>query len=172
MTAPARTLLDIANTASRSDLESALDHCLRLRLTTFLELGCLLGTARRGVPGAKALRRAVEERNDDKPIPESVLESRLWRPLQAAGGPAPERQYPVHYGGTRYRLDFAFPHAKIAIEAQSFMWHNDRSSWEKDLEKSNALVALGWKLIQVTWDDLDGTRMLSYLQTLLLPQLF
>jgi hypothetical protein len=52
------------------------------------------------------------------------------------------------------------------------MWHNDRSSWEKDLEKSNALVALGWKLIQVTWDDLDGSRMLSYLQTLLLPQLF
>lgn len=112
----------------------------------------------------------IEEREGTGPIPETVLETRLWKPLTRLGVPPPIKQHPVADG--RYRIDFAFPHAMVAVEAQSYTWHSSRQSWERDIDKSNELTALGWTVIYVTWsdlrDDIDAT--VHRLRDLLLPR--
>lgn len=171
-----RTLLDLAGAISRQQLEDALDDVLRRKLISLPRLKWIINELDgRGRDGIGRLREAVRERSDGKPIPESVLETRLWRPLKHLGAPAPMRQYPVRYDGHNYRIDFAFPHAKVAVEAQSLRWHTDLSARKRDMDKANAIQACGWRgPIYVTWDDMyDTTRKtFNLLHQMLLPNLF
>ena len=171
----ARTLLDIAGRVGRIHLEDALDDALRRRLTSLPRLKWMVnGVSGRGRPGIAVLRDAIKERDDGRAIPESVLESRLWRPLGRLGVARPERQFPIVYEGTEYRLDYAFPHAMVAVEAQSYRWHSSKSAWERDMEKANVLQILGWRPIYVTWADLHDRKRTVFhqLRRLLLPTLF
>jgi very-short-patch-repair endonuclease len=165
-----RTLLDLAAQVDISRLEVALDDALRRRLTSLPRLKWLLSTVGRGKKGSAILREFVAERCDNGPIPESVLETRLWKPLTRLGVPPPIKQHPVLDG--RYRIDFAFPHAMVAVEAQSYTWHSSRASWERDIEKHNALTELGWTVIYLTWTDLreDPRGSIARLRDLLLPR--
>jgi very-short-patch-repair endonuclease len=56
------------------------------------------------------------------------------------------------------RVDFAVPAARLAIEADSYRWHSGRKNWQEDLARRNALTSLGWRVIHVTWGDLDDAR--------------
>lgn len=170
VTDAARTLLDLCGDVRARKVEDALDDALRRGLTSLPRLKWMLRTVGKGKKGSATLRKLVMERVDTGPIPESVLETRLWRPLTKLGVPPPIRQHPID--GGRYRIDFAFPHAMVAVEAQSFTWHSSRTSWERDIHKSNALTTLGWTVIYVTWsdlrDNLDDT--VARLRDLLLPR--
>lgn len=85
-------------------------------------------------------------------VPESVFERRLLRVLRAAGLPKPELQYEVRDGGRLVaRVDFAYPDARLAIEADGFSHHSGRPAWERDRARGNVLVRLGWRVIRVTW---------------------
>lgn len=52
----------------------------------------------------------------------------------------------------RWRVDFAFPGEKVAIEIEGAVWANGRhtrgAGFSKDLEKYNALTLAGWKLLR------------------------
>jgi very-short-patch-repair endonuclease len=54
-------------------------------------------------------------------------------------------------GGDERFLDFAYPEVKLAIEADSYLWHASREAWERDRERNNELVALGWSFLPLTW---------------------
>ena len=174
-TSAARTLLDVAGVVTCRHLEDALDDALRRKLTSLPRLKLMLaGIDGRGRRGIAVLREAIRERDDGRPIPASVLESRLWRPLHRLGAPRPERQMPIVFENREYRIDYAFPSAMVAVEAQSYKWHTSRSAWEQDLEKANALQVLGWKPFYVKWNDLLDPKRETFhkLRRLLLPQLF
>lgn len=173
LTDAARTLLDIASLVPQLALEDALDDALRRSLTSLPRLRWLLQSfAGKGRHGSGVLREIVMERCEDGPIPESVLETRLWRPLTRLGVPHPIKQHQVEWRGERYRIDFAFPHAMVAIEAQSKRWHSNRQSIVRDARKNNALVALGWSVIYVTWEDVADKRevTMAHLRDILLPR--
>lgn len=54
----------------------------------------------------------------------------------------------------RWRIDFAFPEIKLAIEIEGAIWvrgrHTRGSGFIKDMEKYNNLALLGWKLLRFT----------------------
>lgn len=54
----------------------------------------------------------------------------------------------------RWRLDYAWPDHKIAVEVEGGIWSGGRHIRPKgflaDLEKYNELAILGWRLIRVT----------------------
>ena len=165
-----RTLLDVAGRVDRITHEDALDDALRRNLTSPPRLRWFLHSlSGKGKKGSRTLRDLVDDRMDGSAIPESVLETRLWKPLSRLGVPEPIRQHPVAEG--RYRIDFAFPHAMVAVEAQSFRWHSSRSSWERDIDKANMLTGLGWTVIYVTWSDLreNTDATIERLRELLMP---
>ena len=56
------------------------------------------------------------------------------------------------------RIDFAYPSQQLAIEAEGFGFHGNREVFEKDRLRTSRLVALGWRVMPVTWKQLDEQR--------------
>lgn len=55
-----------------------------------------------------------------------------------------------------YRIDLAFPTARLAIEVDGWAWHVDAARFRADRRKGNAVTRAGWDLLRFTWHDLDG----------------
>ena len=49
-------------------------------------------------------------------------------------------------------IDFADPVLKVAIEVDGRAFHSDRQSFERDRERQNLLVTLGWVVLRFTWE--------------------
>jgi very-short-patch-repair endonuclease len=64
-----------------------------------------------------------------------------------------ELEYKFH-PTRKWRFDIAIPRKKIAIEVEGGTWvlgrHNNPTSFEKELEKYNAAVCLGWRVLRFT----------------------
>jgi very-short-patch-repair endonuclease len=53
-----------------------------------------------------------------------------------------------------YRIDLAFPSAKVAVEVDGWAWLVEAERFRNDRRKGNALVGAGWDLLRFTWHDL------------------
>ena len=73
------------------------------------------------------------------------------------GLPAPETEYKFH-PERKWRYDYAWPDAKVALEVEGGVWsggrHTSARGFLKDMEKYNAAAALGWKVLRTTPGDL------------------
>jgi len=56
-----------------------------------------------------------------------------------------------------WRIDLAFPDAKVAVEIDGWAWHVDQDRFANDRRKGNALVRAGWVVLRFTWHDLTKT---------------
>jgi very-short-patch-repair endonuclease len=151
VTSPARTLIDLASRLEGEPLEAAVEDALRRGLTTqsMLERR-LAAVGGKGRPGAEHLRRILAAR-DDAPL-ESRLEVRVWRLLRSAGL-RPVRQFEVRCEGQAYRLDFAWPVLKVAVEADGYRAHGGRIAHVGDRRRLADLGGMGWVIIPVTWEE-------------------
>ena len=156
VTRPARTLIDVAAVVHRDVVEEALDDALRRGLVPISILRKRLdqiagGGGRRGVG---VLRELIEDRTRHG-VPRSVFETRMVRTLKRSGLPAPVRQHEVTEGSrTIAVLDFAFPDRRVGIETDGYRWHSGLARWRRDQRRNNELVALGWRMVHITWDEL------------------
>lgn len=154
VTTPVRTLIDLAAVAPVDAVEEALDDALRRGMFSpsrlrkrVVEMG-----PRRGIAVVGGLIDAREPTS----VPQSVFETRLLRVLRRAGLPDPVAQHRVRSGGRLVAIvDFAYPDARLAIEADGYRWHSGRARWEHDRARRNELTLLGWRIVHVTWTDLD-----------------
>ncbi len=86
---------------------------------------------------------------------QSEFERRLFSLLRAAGVPLPVPQFEVVLpAGRRAFLDFAWPEVRLAVEADSYRHHASRVDWARDHTRNNLLVALGWRILPVTWEEM------------------
>jgi very-short-patch-repair endonuclease len=155
VTSPARTLVDLAGVLDGEELEAVVEGFLHRGLTTPMSISrCLTANGGKGRAGSARLRTLLEDR-DPKAL-ESRLEVKVWRLLRRYGL-RPARQHQVRIGGVPYRLDFAWPALKVAVEADGFSAHGDQRSFVLDRRRLAALVAAGWAVIPVTWDDCKHT---------------
>lgn len=153
LTTPGRTLIDLAGVVDEETLEAAVECALRRRLVSerFLRhrLAELSG---KGRPGIAVLRNILDTR-DERAL-ESRLEVKVWRLLVRSGLPKPVRQHPVQIDGRRYRLDFAWPSFRVAVEADGFATHGARRrAYHADRWRTATLVSAGWRIVPVTWKD-------------------
>lgn len=56
--------------------------------------------------------------------------------------------------GRRVVLDYAYPDDLLALEADSYRHHSSRTDWCRDHVRNRWLMAIGWRILPVTWDDL------------------
>jgi hypothetical protein len=144
-------LVQVAATASPGRVEDALDDalCRRLARLDEVEAACCRGRA-----GSAALRAILDLWRTGE-LPDTVAEARLARRLRAHGLPTPRRQHPVLDGHGRLvaRVDVAFPAARVAVEYDSFRWHEPRRARRDTLVRRNRLEALGWHVLVATADD-------------------
>lgn len=157
VTTPACTLIDIASVATREVVEQALDDALRRGMVSIPRLRWRLDElgGRGGRAGVAAMRSLVASRSDSG-VPHSVLETRLLRLLNRARLPKPVVQHGIHHRGRLVGIvDVAFPHARLAIEADGYRWHSGRRQWQHDRLRRNELTLLGWRVIHVSWADMS-----------------
>ena len=150
VTSVARTLIDLAGRLDEETLDAAIDDVLHRGLTTPATLQARAEALEgRGRAGSGRVTRLLEER-DGGPAAASRLETRVRRLLHGAGL-RPVQQYEVVVAGRRYRLDFAWPELRVAVETDGYSVHGARAAFERDRRRWADLTAAGWWLVPVTW---------------------
>ena len=75
------------------------------------------------------------------------FEERFRELTRRAGLPQPRAQYRLG----PYRLDFAWPELKVAVETDGWGTHGRRQGFEDDRAKDASLLAQGWRVLRVTY---------------------
>lgn len=107
-------------------------------------------------------------------------ENRLHAELRRSSLPTPEREhYFARDLGRSFRLDFAWPDRKLAVEVQGGGWmpadklgrrrgaHGGGEALERDCEKFALAAALGWRVVPVTPAQIKDGRALRWIEAAL-----
>lgn len=85
---------------------------------------------------------------------ESPMESEARLVMLDGNLATPELQYMiVDRSGRMWRLDFAWPLHKLAVEYDGFDWHSDPASFARDRQKRAALMEMDWTVLSIVADD-------------------
>lgn len=145
VTTPARTLLDLAETASPTQLQRAYEQAERLGLLDTTAIARLLdrSNGRRGVGRLKALRDydATEAAHT-----KSELERTFLDLLRAASLPSPV----VNATLAGYEVDAYWPAANLIVELDGYEFHRGRAAFERDHEKLARLSLAGHEVLALT----------------------
>jgi very-short-patch-repair endonuclease len=144
VTAPARTLVDLAAVADEETLEAALSEAYSLRRITEPGLHDAL-ERNQGRPGAAALAALVASHGGPV-ITKSWGERRLRALLRKAGLPQPVSNQKV----LAYVPDLLWPEQRLIVEFDGFQWHGHRARFESDRARDAALTAAGYRVIRIT----------------------
>ena len=147
VTSPLRTAADLACMLSRRDALAVVDALMRIHGLTRRDLRRLLLRyfRRRGVVQARQIVALADGRA------ESSGES--WTRLEMVdrGLPEPVLQHWVLVDRVpTYRLDLAYPHARIAVEYDGEEHHTSVTDRQRDAQRREHLRALGWTVVVVT----------------------
>lgn len=148
-----RTILDLAGAVPRSVLETAIHEADHRRLYEELSVPDLL-ERHRGHRGCVTLRAIFVERTVSKV--RLGLEDRFLDFLERADLPRPETNAPLALGGGRFiEADCLWRGARLIAELDSRAWHDDPASFESDRRRDRDLAVRGWRVVRITWRQLD-----------------
>ncbi|WP_193561285.1 type IV toxin-antitoxin system AbiEi family antitoxin domain-containing protein [Mycolicibacterium hodleri] len=154
VTAPAWTAIEVARTLRRPRALATLDCALRSGTCSHDDL---MTTARehagrRGIVNVRALLDHAD------PRAESPMESEARLVFIDGGLPLPELQYEIiDRCGQLWRVDFAWPHAKVIAEYDSVEWHANPAAFKHDRMKTARLQECGWTTIPMVVNDVRYT---------------
>lgn len=101
-----------------------------------------------------ALRRRAQEL---RRLERLEAQAAAVRHFVAAGLPAPVPEHSFE-PSRRWRLDLAWPAARLALEVEGGIWtggrHTRGAGFLADMEKYNRLAVLGWRLLRCTPEQL------------------
>lgn len=149
-TTPAWTATELARLRSRPRALAVLDAAVHSGACTAADLGASVceQKGRRGIVAVRDLLAHVDGRA------ESVMESEARLVMIDGGLPAPVLQFEVvDRQGQLWRIDFAWPAAKLAAEYDSIEWHSSREGMLRDKMRIARLQECGWTIIPITVDD-------------------
>ncbi|OBK85712.1 type IV toxin-antitoxin system AbiEi family antitoxin domain-containing protein [Mycolicibacter sinensis] len=159
-TAPAWTAIEVARTLWRPRALATLDTAVRIGACTPPELRQVLSEqkGRRQIIKVRELATYIDGRA------ESEMESEARLVFIDAGMPMPELQYEiVDRWGDRWRVDFAWPEARLAAEYDSIDWHMGPKALLHDRLKIARLQECGWLSVPMTVNDVrrDPLRLVA-----------
>jgi hypothetical protein len=159
VTTPARTIIDLAGLerVTRFELAATLDHGLKRGRVSCDQIRATLGQLPRA-KGRATILALLDQRPDGRPRVESPMEAEVQE-LLASEGLDFSPQYEVFVDGRFVgRIDVAFPDARLGLEYDSYLWHSARTDWERDHRRTSDLIASGWRILPVTFEDLRAGR--------------
>jgi very-short-patch-repair endonuclease len=159
VTTPARTVLDLTERHTPRQVERALDEALALRITSRTKVRELLARSpgRHGVPMLEGL---IDPRRPSSRT-KSPPEERLLGALRSSGIEQPACNVRIH----GWDCDFHFEQAGVVLEFQSYQWHNDKFTFDKDHRKRKLLERHGIEVIHITDEDLEHDLLATLAQT-------
>lgn len=149
-TTVARTLQDCARTMPFREAVVLADSIMRRGLMEPHEvIEALLNLTGYGGSSGRALAQAVDASS------ESAGESLTRCLLMEHELPTPMTQYRISCEGRNYRVDFAWPEARLILEfdgEQKYVDHPGRDRYEA--ARDRALARAGWTVVHLTWADI------------------
>jgi very-short-patch-repair endonuclease len=148
LTAPARTLHDLAATGYR-ELERAFADAHAQRLVNAREIERMLERA-----GPRAGSRALRDLLSDNAsgFTRSKAERILRSLLRSAN--LPTALFNTRVAG--YEVDAVWPEQRLIVEIDGYAYHGHRAQFERDRKKDMALTAAGYRVIRVSWRQLTN----------------
>ncbi len=154
ITKPARTLLDLGAVAPGLVQGATEDALVRQMVTIDSLWRAIERTGGRGRRGTAVLRQLLESRDPAQAPTESPLEDEIVEVLRRFGLPDPVRQHEIPRPGRKpLRLDVAYPDVLVDIEGDGLRWHTSTGDAQRDRERANFLVTLGYVILRFTRDD-------------------
>ena len=156
VTTPARTVVDLAACLRPRRLKLVVEDALGAKVVSLAELAtCHAELRRPGKRGLTALGRIIASLGPGPVVPASALERRLRKLLADGGLPPPVCEHELPWDrSTPGRVDLAYPHARVVLEADSRRWHTRERDFEVDRRRDRAAQLAGWDVYRFTWDDL------------------
>jgi len=149
-TEPNWTAVEVARSLRRPRALATLDAALRSGFCDQRQLRSAAArqSGRRGIVSVRDLIPLADARA------ESPMESEARLRMLDGGLPTPELQYKiVDRNFQPWRVDFAWPERRLAVEYDGFDWHSSPEALQQDRRKRAALQEVGWTVLSVTADD-------------------
>jgi very-short-patch-repair endonuclease/predicted transcriptional regulator of viral defense system len=151
-TTVARTIVDLAATIPQDRLVKAIAEADRLGRFDLRALHAAMRRLKaRHDAGHRKLTAALQELAiDAPPFTRSELEDRfLSLVVQRHGLPRPLTNAPVGH----FEVDALWRAQRVAVELDGYRDHCDRAAFQRDRDKTNALIAAGYTVLRFTWRD-------------------
>jgi very-short-patch-repair endonuclease len=152
VTTVARTLFDLAAELPQRAVERAINEAEVLHVWDEVSLDHLLARYPRR-PGARAAREALAARREGATITRSDLEELFLSLLARESLPRPE----VNAILSGHEVDFLWRERGLAVEVDGKAAHATAAAFESDRERDRVLQAAGWRVIRITWRQLERT---------------
>lgn len=149
VTAPARTLLDLAAASRPRDVEQALARADRRKLVTRSRITTLLERHPR-YPGTPVLR-AVLALGDEPAFCRSEAELQFLTLVRKTTLPRPRTNVVVN----GLEVDFLWRSAALVVEIDGFAYHGSSAAFERDRNRDAMLMSTGYRVMRVTWQQLS-----------------
>ncbi|MEO8814356.1 MAG: DUF559 domain-containing protein [Mycobacterium sp.] len=152
-TAPAWTAIEVARSLWRPRALATLDAALRSGTCDRRQLraAATKQAGRRGIVKVRALLPLAD------PRAESPMESEARLVMIDGGLPTPQLQYEIVDRNFRtWRVDFAWPEWRVAVEYDGLDWHSGVEALRYDRHRRAALQEMGWVVLAVIVDDVRG----------------
>ncbi|MGV9801158.1 type IV toxin-antitoxin system AbiEi family antitoxin domain-containing protein [Mycobacterium sp. NPDC003449] len=150
VTSPAWTAVELARTVRRPRALAVLDAALFSRSATVPDLRAAIDE-QKGRRGIVKVRELIEHADGRA---ESPMESEARLVFIDRGVPLPELQYEIRdRHGKLWRVDFAWPDARVVAEYDSVEWHMGADALKHDRLKVARLQECGWMSIPLVVDD-------------------
>ena len=145
VTTPARTLLDLAASTPRAELERLTEEAQVLRVASTAELLAVIARGA-GRPGAAKLR-AVLDYVDEPLVTRSEAEKRLRALCRSSALPMPRMN--VQRAG--WEVDAVWDAQRLVVEVDGRRYHEPAPQFERDRRKDADLMLAGYRVLRITW---------------------
>lgn len=146
VTSPARTLLDLAEVTTPTQLRRAYEEAHRKGLLDTAAIERLLARSN-GRRGLGRLRALLDYDASEAARTRSELEALFLDLIRDASLPSPVANATV----SGYEVDAYWPDANLIVELDSWAFHGDRGAFERDHEKFARLRLAGHEVLALTY---------------------
>ena len=153
VTAPERTITDLASALPYKPLRRAVREAFAVRLVSIRSLSRAI--ERRGTfRGKRALVRILAGARPTR----SELEDVVLDLILDAKFDRPDVNVPLDLDGRRVVPDFRWPEQRLIVEADGAQWHDHALARTDDAERQAFLEAHGERLVRVSWHQAISRR--------------
>jgi Protein of unknown function (DUF559)/Transcriptional regulator, AbiEi antitoxin len=157
LTTPTRTLIDLADQLTPQRLERVLHRAEILRLLDVAAIHARLAS----LPGrrSRTLRHALATLEPGPDVTRSELEERFLALVAKYGLPRPL----VNNRVAGHEVDFYWPDHRLIVETDGAATHLTPTAFEQDRARDAHLTALGYRVIRITWRQMERPEALAHL---------
>lgn len=152
VTAPFRTIFDLAAVVGERELERGWHEALAREMRAKVSLPMLLER----YPGRRGARclRALLASKEPETITRNDFEEAFLALVDAYGLPRPRMNAALALRGRFFEIDALWERERVALELDSRGVHGTPKKFESDRQRDRILVAEGWRTMRVTWRQL------------------